>query len=78
MSKHDARFWGCQDHLEDLCTKPGFIHTVRVVGGIQPWPTAFVQLGSIPLDPSEDGGMVNRQSVFLHELFHISVTQGIA
>jgi ABC-type transport system substrate-binding protein len=22
MSRHDARFWGCQDHLEDLCTKP--------------------------------------------------------
>jgi hypothetical protein len=41
-------------------------------------PAAFVQLGSIPLDPSEDGGMVNTQSAFLHELFHISVTHGIA
>jgi hypothetical protein len=37
----------------------GFIHAVRIIGPFQPWPAAFVQLGSIPLDPSEDGGMVN-------------------
>jgi hypothetical protein len=39
----------------DVC----FIDPVRVIRGLEMWAAAFIQFGCIPLDPPNNGGMVN-------------------
>jgi hypothetical protein len=55
----------------------GFIDSVRVVGRLQVGAASLIQFWSIFMDPPVDCGVIDLQSPLQHDLFQISIAQGI-
>ncbi len=49
-----------------------------VIDGFEMGSAAFLQFGSIMLYPAVDGGVIDVQTPLQHDLFQVSIAQGIA
>ena len=55
-----------------------FVDAPGVCGRFQVRPASGFEFGRIPLNPTKDRGVIDRESPLLHHLFQVSVAEGIS
>jgi len=55
----------------------GLIEPVRIMSSCEIWPTAFVELGRIALDPAEYRRMIDAEAALQLQFFNVTIAQGI-
>src|SRR5689334_9597701 len=52
-----------------------FIHSPGIVGLFEFWADALFEFGSVALDPTVDGGVVDMQTALSHHFFEVAVAE---